>query len=465
MRHVSHRKYLDAAIIMFAIKRVISGFFDSLKTRTPSQLFWGSDLAISLAHIALTIVIAAPGFPQIWDDSPNYIAMATGHADSVTKPFANRIFEPVLAAFLSNALHLDIGTGFEIIAVISLIGWSLSLVRFCTDCVLTPNYRAIFILLSPILLVAFQEIYIPDMLHMAAIALFLLAMKQRQFLIGAGLMTALITIRETSLILAATTAFFLLRDRNIYGAILIAIATGLGVVIVQHFSANAVNIHQMPELIYLVLKIPANLLSNVLGIGLWTNSFQWCLDPVFTVSVPSGLNFGQIHQIGFCAPHAPQPLLTAASLTAFGILPALLLFTLLHKASIAPSQQDTWWLIAFWYGAIMTLLGPVSGTAVVRLIGYGWPLFLIALPALLNKNSELVDPTSKMLIGLHVAALWMPYLILQIDYSQIPYLNLPNISFSPLASVLCIIVGVATNVFAFRIMKSVQTRAINRGDA
>lgn len=413
-----------------------------------------SSKIIVVSLVIVTFTIALPRFPLLWDDSHYYIAMATGDTISAVKPFSDRILLPLLARGLMKLLHLNIDTGFEIVAIVSLFTWFAIVVPDWRNLEFAHGYLSALFLISPLLLVAFETVHIPDMLHMAAVALFFYAIRRQNLALSALITCALITIRESSVALAVVAVVYFIWNRQLIKAVIISVAVAIGATLVHNLAPSATNVHNMPDLLYMALKMPANFLHNVFGISLWTDGFHWCEQPIITISVPKIIDLGRIHEIGFCRPSLFQPMLTLASLTAFGILPAFLVIAISTYRWDGLPHHKAWWAIAFWYGALMTLLGPLSGTAVIRLIGYGWPLFFIALPVLYSGHFPHIQRIRWQLIGLHAAALWLPYLILEIDWSKIGAFRLPNISYSPGSSLTSAMICLTANVIAFRILRS-----------
>jgi hypothetical protein len=411
-----------------------------------------SNVAITIFLIIATVLIALPRFPMLWDDSHYYIAMAAGNTAEIVKPFSDRILLPLLAATFSKILHLNLDTAFEILAVAALSVWFLIVVPFWRDFELAPGYLAVFVLLSPIVLIAFETVHIPDMLHMAGIGLFFYTIRRQQIFLSALTICALMTIRESSIALVAVAVIYFLYYRRIAQAMTILVAAIVGMALVAHFARQATNVHDMPGIYYMALKVPANFLHNVFGVSLWTDGFQWCDRPVFSLPIPGFVNLGRIHEVGFCRPEWFQPMLTLASLTAFGILPVILITAFRERGWNGLPHREAWWAIAFWYGSLMTLLCPLSGTAVLRLIGYGWPLFFIALPALYADAGNRFRRVRPWLLMLHVTGLWLPYLILEIDWSRMEAFHLPNFNFNPGASFASAVTCFVANIIAYRIV-------------
>jgi hypothetical protein len=401
-------------------------------------------LATVLLLLALIGLLAAPHFPQLASDSPNYIWLAEGHPERVLMPWAARILLPDLAASLARLFVIGLTPAFETVAVLALALWAAVTVPLLRRSPLAPGYWSLAILACPLVLVAFARVQIPDMLDMAGVAAFLAAVRGRRFALAAAVMLLLLLNRESNLALAVVAAAILFFGRERRPAIAILAAALLGYAVTHSIAAHATNVHDMPGVLYLILKFPANFLANFLGIQLWTDGFKWCDDPFATLMLPAGLHLGRIHQIGFCAPNPVAPLATLnAYATTFGILPAVLARLVLERRSAILRAQEPWWAIAFCYGALMTILGPMSGTELDRLVAYGWPLFLLAVP-LAFATGRPFEPRRARLFTLHILALWLPFAILA-DPNAAAILDWPRGAALTLTATL----GLALNAAAF----------------
>jgi hypothetical protein len=170
----------------------------------------------------------------------------------------------------------------------------------------------------------------------------------------------------------------------------------------------APNLHHINDTLYLIGKIPWNLSRNLLGITLWTNTLH-PEPPLHVWNLPRWAPTGDIHQVGYAAYHSIYQISTAVQLlTAFGLGSCLVLIlvwrTSLHK--LLP-RNEPYLCIAAIYGAVTFLLAPVLGAAMTRLFDYGWPLFLLYLPALIPRVWRNV-PTwiVALLLPLHLITAW-----------------------------------------------------------
>src|SRR5690349_1588754 len=97
--------------------------------------------------VALFIVLDHFNTSDFDVDSPSYIAIASGRASDVHKPFSNRIFEPYMAMGLSNLTGLSLEQSFRTISIVSFASFVWLLAYMLT------RHHVPLIVLSPLLLI------------------------------------------------------------------------------------------------------------------------------------------------------------------------------------------------------------------------------------------------------------------------------------------------------------------------
>jgi hypothetical protein len=213
-------------------------------------------------------------------------------------------------------------------------------------------------------------------------------------------------------------------------------------------AAGAGNVHGLPGLLYLIAKLPVNYAHNLLGLTFFTDAEQYCHPPLALWDLPASLRLGHVSAIGLC-PWAPENPLIWASIAAthFGVLPALLLALWRREGRRLVRDLPFWMLAVLIYGAAMWLLVPGAGKSVLRLMGYAWPLFLLAAPALalrfgdFSLSGRFGHPRW---LDAHLIALWAPLAFRQ--FSDAGELD-------PAVAGLSLVVGLAANAHAFRLWR------------
>ncbi len=401
---------------------------------------WRGVLLVAAVMAAVTVLIAALDFPRHWDDSANYIAMAQGH--QVMAPWGARILLPMSVSALEAMTGLSLDRAFEIVTITAFLVWIV---------VVSSAWRAnlwlVFFVVTPFIVACVRVVYITDMFHMGMAALFFALLRWRP-LAAALFVIPLVCARESSMFLAFIAAGFLIwRSERIAGAAML-ICYLIGSFLVHRVTAGIENVHHMPETFYLFTKIPVNFLRNWVGVLLWTDGYAWCDQPFARFSLPLGIHFGSISQIGICQPSIAPPLATLSYYaTLFGVMPAML-WAGFRRGGTRNLWRDPWWGTAFVYGALMVVLGPLAGAPADREIGFGWTIVYLALPAVCAYRLDWK------LAALNVLACWSP-VVLDLFLARPGYdLSFANISSDPIVSIPAIAIGLVANVAAARAMRS-----------
>ncbi len=409
-------------------------------------------IALAAVTIAITALLAAPGFPTHWADSGAYLAMAQGLP--ALMPWAARILLPDLVALGSRFFGSSIDSGFELITCATFILWVSIVVTRWRASIWLPLF-----LVTPLIVASLRVVYITDMFHMGLTAVFLSLLSWNPPTAGI-FMIVMIMGRESSMFLAFISAAVLLWNRKFLAGCLMLAGYLVGSFLVHRLTIGAQNVHQMPDLLYLLTKMPANFLRNWAGVLIWTNGYAWCDHPIFVISLPGSLHLGIITRVGFCAPSVAAPLATISSyVTTFGVLPAVLLAVLKERGVPAGLWRQEWWTTAFVYGSLMIVLGSLAGEPVDREIGYGWPLFLIALPAICS------EMLTWRIAVLHVIAAWAPLLLTTLLGTSGDDLWFSGVSMLPLISILSLAIGITANAISYEIMRSILSRSQGLGAA
>jgi hypothetical protein len=398
-------------------------------------------LAFLGAMILLAGAFVPTDFPRHWGDSPIYIAMVQGLP--VLMPWAGRILLPDLVRMITHLSGIGMDTCFEAITCLSFICWlSLTSLRWQASRWLAP------FLIVPLVLKSLQSVYIVDMFHMALTAIFF-ALLAWNAIAASVLMVVMTTARESSMMFAFVACGVLLFNRRWVAASVMLAGWAAGAMIVHHATAGAQNVHRMPELLYLIGKIPLNFVRNWFGVPPWTNGYAWCDAPLATMTLPAHLHLGVITRIGFCAPLPGVPLTTASSyVTVFGVLPAILAATIRSHGIPRRLWRQVWWATAFISGGVLMVLGPLVGSPVDRTIGFGWPLLFIALPALWR------DAPDWRLAALQIGAAWSPLLLSQILAASPAEHSFIGVSPTPAVAAWALAIGTAANIAAYRMIRS-----------
>jgi hypothetical protein len=346
---------------------------------------WGADRYWLWVCFAALFLLALPLFPDPESDSPQYLKMAYGLIGEVPKPFSGRVLVPLAARIMARISHVSVENCFALIALIAYAAIAVT-VRALAGRLRIDGRLVGLAWFLPLMLFCFAHPYSPDLLAMLWVALILLAVDAGLPWVAAALFVPALLTRESlaALGLVMFVSYLMSRRFRYAAAVVVAVAGGLW--LAGRLSAeSAANVHEMSPLIYMVAKIPANFLGNLLGINIWTNSFQWCDAPAFTVEVPHFVSLGKIKAFGLCRPDGDEVVRGwLPYVAAFGIGTGILIAL---ARPIAKGWRDLPEAVrlALVYGVLMFILGPMSGKSVMRTTFYGWPAFLIAGPFLFQR--------------------------------------------------------------------------------
>ena len=373
------------------------------RRRQPSAR-WIAAVLASLSLLAIWGI--AVKNPYMDADSVHYQAMADGKA--AMKPFAFRALEPAMARLFAKVTGKSTKTGFLVVGLLSL--WVLLFGVLLPVLEWRRNvWLAAVLILMPFWLLNFIDYFLPDLMHAALCMVYLSLLRTRRWGLAAAMLPVMFLARESTLlivVIAVPTLWWLAGRR----AGLLQLSGTLAGMLVSKFVARHAlpNQHNINDTLYMIGKIPWNAAKNLFGVNLWTNTLQ-THPPVRVWNLPHWLPLGGIHQVGYSGFSWDYLLLTSIWLmTAFGLgsLVALCLAWRTPLRNLLPFEEPHLCVAAI-YGAVTFLMTPMLGAALPRLFAYGWPLFLVYLPAMMPRLwRDWPVWTVSFLVGLHLIAAW-----------------------------------------------------------
>ena len=205
-------------------------------------------------------------------DSVDYIAMANGHIAEVRQPYTGRVLRPAVAGFVARTTGLSIDISFfatQVVSLAILVSAGLSLIMRH----IRSAEFAVSIVLSPMLLSMFRDIYMPDCMNAALLALFLLLLTKREWWYALPFLFLAQVTRESTILLTFVLVLVAgyKRKWKVVGAAVLATLLGIGVVAgVAHRGLK--NIHEMNTLVYMAGHLPFNFFTNYCGVRIWTDT-------------------------------------------------------------------------------------------------------------------------------------------------------------------------------------------------
>jgi hypothetical protein len=367
-------------------------------------------IAVCLADAAYNLLTSESVY--VLADAPFYLAIAKGDNSQLLQPFASRQLGALLVKGLAQMLHWTVERGFVVEGVASLV-FMVAAVYFLVlrggprQSLLAPRWMLLAIAIVPFWGTLLQYLVLPDLWYSALIAGLLLLIANEQMLPAALMMFPLMVSREsTSLVLIcfliACWSALRWRDR-----IVAVVATVAGAAVVSHLAKHAQsNVEHLPQSVYMLAKVPWNFLHNILGIVPWSNVYpDLCKVPAWSVA----LHAGPVRAVGVCGFSGHSWfLLVLAVLSSFGLLPLLVAFLWWRRDRLA--KRSLLLKFTLLYGGVSLALTPLLGIWFVHLIGYAWPLFLVALPLLFDEQAEGGRPAAGVaFFCVHAAACWVSY--------------------------------------------------------
>ena len=343
-------------------------------------------------------------------DNHYYVEMSKG--EFVMKPFSARILYPYAVRSFQNSSGCSLdqafffANSFALILFIFSVTWLLSKIT-------SSAWLALPILVTPYVIRSFVHVYLPDFFYAALVGVFFMLIYRNYWGSSLLLLILIYFTRENALFLCVAlflAGLFTSRPKWA-GAAIIAMVAGITVTSLAG-RGGPPHPYQMNHLLYLALKLPKNVLYNVFGTLIWTNVYADVGHPVITFSLPSWLSFGTLHTIGICP---PQPLVCLNTLmlllTTFGVAPTLLVFLLKRTPKQLLSGMPLWLMVAMIYGISSFIFSVAVSYDVMRLLGYAYPAFWLAVPALFVLNKYTDKLTLGKIMLFHVMAAWLPWLI------------------------------------------------------
>jgi hypothetical protein len=227
--------------------------------------------------------------------------------------------------------------------------------------------------------------------------------------------------RESTVLLSVFVVLAAAYHRNWKMAGSAVLFTLLGIGVVGHYAGEGQgNVHGASSLVYFVGKVPLNVLPNVFGVRIWTNTHAkndpatFPDEPLVTWDLPAWLPSGSMHQVGIYRFEPTTPLANLrVLLTFFGVMPSLVIlmvlrnrWRLLRDDGLSQVAQ-----LALVYGLASYFLSPALGTAFGRYVFYAWPMAWVAAPELLVRYFDTNTRLIRQLAWLQAIACWTPLIL------------------------------------------------------
>ena len=378
--------------------------------------------------VCLVVALPAGEFPRLDADAEAGRLIAQGRLDEVPKPFANRLLHPLLAGLLARSGVTDIDGAFVFLALVALVILAGAVVTLAAESGVQP-YVVVVLAAGPYLISTFEQAYLADLFHAAGLAILLLCLRHDRLGLGLLVLAALVTVRESTVLFGAVLVLLAWRrGQRTFGS-LAGGSTLLGLGVVAFLSRHSLpNIHNLPDWLYMMLKVPFNVAKNLFGVVPWANTLGYAA--AWHIQLPGWARVGSVTEVGLAPWDPVRPLMTLCLyLTLFGVAPTALVFVMRvwHSKSREDASRPRLPLViecAVIYGTVAFVIGPALGDWVSRLIGYGWPAFWIGVPALGARALRVSRERLLLLLVLQQVATWSGWVALNLFRSATPGLAL-----------------------------------------
>ena len=199
-------------------------------------------------------------------DSEWYIDLATGNYHHVVKPFINRIVYPFVARIVVLFTGVDIKIAFLVLNIVSLLILLVSLF-FIIRPFIYNQLIYVPIIFTPVLFDLYQNYCLPELFYAALLGIFFLLLRQGKLWSSLSILFLLFLTRENTIVLslcAIIICFYKNQIRYATSVIVVSFAAMVAISCISHYGQP--NIHKLPEILYLALKIPINFISNFTGV-------------------------------------------------------------------------------------------------------------------------------------------------------------------------------------------------------
>ena len=351
-------------------------------------------------------VAAALWMRHIFDqaDTEHYLNLAAGRPAQL--PFASRQLGPLLVRGLVGLTHLSVEQAFLVEGTLALL-FFVGTVAFLLLRSGSPQWMVAALAGMFFWTLVYNGLVLPDLFYAALLCVFLLLLRERRMLAAGLMMFPLALARESTMLTLVCLLVAGWRRLRWYETAVAVVGTGSGIGLAKRLAANALpNTEGISPGLYLVAKMPWNLLKNFFGIDPWANVYRSCEVPRWQIP----LHLGPLTAVGVCRFGWRYPVwLAFEAMAIFGLLPLLLLKLRRVRMPMSEGREQVLLRFCVIYGVISFCMAGLLGEAFGRLFGYSWPLFLVALPMLLGASGA--NFTSVRAAGvfllLHLSLTWL----------------------------------------------------------
>jgi hypothetical protein len=350
-------------------------------------------------------------------DSSAYRAMALGRFGDIPGSICGRFLHPTLVHVVSWVTGLNIDRAFAATSLIAL-AFLIGSVAWILKKVTGIGVLVLPLLSTPVLVdEMFRLYYCQDLFYAALLAGFILSLIATKSCAALLILFALCLTRESTILLSLIWVVLAWMESDRFTIVTAVTLTAAGLFVSRLFaSLGTSNIHHTDEFVFLILKPPFDLLRNLFGMVLVPDEVKgmrgFACDQMTLVHLPVLLRYGSTRTFGICSPDISIPVRTLTLwLSLFGIGPAMMWSIVRRNDWKLFSDSPLWLKLMLIYGLCCFVLAPCVSFWLERDIGYAWPAFWVAIPALLRRFQLSSRAVIRLLLE-NLAACWIPYLFI-----------------------------------------------------
>jgi hypothetical protein len=340
-------------------------------------------------------------------DSEWYLHIARGETSLTMQPFASRQLEPLLVRSLTLLTPWTVWRWFFVLGVAALL-----ITLLCSSWLLARSGARVFAFVAAggmyFWAALFGGFMLPDTFSAALLAIFLVCLWQRWFLLAALLLVPMFVARESTILVLACLLVAGWRQFRMPVKLIAILGSLAAIILVKVLTRHALtNSEHLGALTYIAAKAPWNFLSNVLAVAPWSNTVALCAVPKWSLTLPGFLALGGVRAIGICGYDSGwHARLLLVALCTYGLLPVTTLYLLLrHRGWLW--TENIFLRFCVLYGCSSFLLAPLLGRSLERLFLYGWPVFVLITPILAQRLFAQDRGLGITWLALHLATAWL----------------------------------------------------------
>lgn len=363
------------------------------------KIFLILSAALILTSIVVSIQIKNFSDFKSVPDAQHYIAMSEGHSRDVLLPFAKRVLYPYLVSRLRPFIGTD--AAFLLIGTISLFLFVFVVLVIQHHYFQQKLILCIALIFLPYLFLFYHDLYLPTLFFNALTCIYWFLIIRKRYLFSLFLLFVLYFVREESIIIALSFILAMLvkifnspEERKKYFVYILGtvLMIFLGWSIITYITRNNNNMERLPNLIYLIAKIPLYTMRNFLGFEHWVDVYKnlpsYTHPPILTLKLPLWIcKISGIKQFGIYQWNFNNVINTLFfNLSSFGTGSTIMIYFFRKHGfkSLVKKSHFTFTMILL-YGCLQFILSSLISFPQLRFYFNAWPMFFLIMPLFLKQ--------------------------------------------------------------------------------